>query len=86
MKLLWHQEYEGGRIVAKMGQIEVGAVFPGDPVRWSFWLRNSFVSTQTAKSESAAKNAVLAATLDWLRLAGLGYGVRGTGRDEIADA
>jgi hypothetical protein len=40
--LRWDQPHENGRIVAKLGSIDVGAIFPGndDPKKttWAFWL------------------------------------------------
>lgn len=75
--ITWHQSYPGGRMVAMLGRIEVGAVFPdaGGKVQWALWLpKGGFVrhwATISAKSELAAQNALIAAVLDWLRAAGL---------------
>ncbi len=74
--LTWHQEYEGGRIVATRGRIEVGAVFPGEDgtARWSFWMGRGLVGAATparSKSVLAAKNALIGAMMDWLRSADL---------------
>jgi hypothetical protein len=80
LRLTWHQAYAGGRIVAKLGEIEVGAVFPpiGEtqhkhPYAWRFWLGNVTTPRQdgSAKSELAAKSALTARVADWLRDAGL---------------
>jgi hypothetical protein len=79
-RLTWHQAYPGGRIVAKLGDIEVGAVFPpvGEgqhryPWAWRFWLGDMTTPRQdgSAKSELAAKNGLAARVADWLRAAGL---------------
>lgn len=68
------------RILLMLGQHQIGAVFPPsrDPSfpqiwNWGFWL-GSMGSEWTAghaKTEQAAKNAVLAKAKDWLRDAGL---------------
>lgn len=72
MSVTWHQSYEGGRIVARLGQIEIGAVFPGDRPSWRMWICGSTIMREgKAKTELAAKSALLAALYDWLRLAGL---------------
>jgi hypothetical protein len=80
LRLTWHQAYPKGRIVAKLGEIEVGAVFPpiGEtqhkhPYAWRFWLGNVTTPRQdgSAKSELAAKSALTARVADWLREAGL---------------
>ena len=80
VNLTWHQAYPGGRIVAKLGQIEVGAVFPpvGEgqhrfPWVWRFWLGSVSTPRQEgrATSELAAKNGLAARVDDWLREAGL---------------
>ncbi len=79
LHLTWHQAYAGGRIVAKLGEIEVGAVFPpiGEtqhkhPYAWRFWLENFTTSREgRANSELAAKSALTARVADWLRDAGL---------------
>jgi hypothetical protein len=72
LRLTWHQAYAGGRIVAKLGDIEVGAVFPRS-YAWRFWLGNVTTPRQdgSAKSELAAKSALTARVADWLRDAGL---------------
>ena len=85
-RLTWHQQYLGGRIVARLGQIEVGAVFPpvGEnqhrhPWVWRFWLGTVSTPRQegSAKSELAAKNGLTGRTCDWLRAAGLRQEVGG---------
>jgi hypothetical protein len=79
-RLTWHQAYPNGRIVAKLGEIEVGAVFPpvGEAQRrypwvWRFWIGAPGTPRQDghAKSELAAQNALTARVADWLREAGL---------------
>ena len=78
--LTWHQAYPRGRIVAELGEIQIGAVFPpiGEtqhkhPYAWCLWLGNVTTPRQDgrAKSELAAKNALIARVADWLREAGL---------------
>lgn len=71
--LTWHQAYEGGRIVASRGQIEVGAVFPDadGKARWSFWLGSRFSTPQKAKTVLAAKSEVIAAMMDFMRATNL---------------
>lgn len=70
--------YPGGRILLMLGQHEVGAVFPpcrdaigGQPWLWRFWLDRSGAKEGRAKTETAAKNAILAEGREWLRKAGL---------------
>ena len=79
-RLTWQQSYPGGRIVARLGQIEVGAVFPpaGEgqhryPWVWRMWLGASGTVFPEGRgnSEQAAKNALTARASDWLRQAGL---------------
>lgn len=74
-RLTWHQQYPGGRIVARLGQIEVGAVFPDqDSARWTTFLRHGHGGMGphiNARSVNAAQNALTAAVSDWLRAAGL---------------
>lgn len=60
--LEWHQQYEGGRIVAKSGAIEVAAVFPttgGKGATWSFWLGSVTGPHIKARSVEAAKAALV---------------------------
>lgn len=72
--------YPGGRILLNMGQHQVGAVFPPPKVTkltcpdwlWRFWLGTITSGREgRAKSELAAKNAILAEARDWLTKAGL---------------
>ena len=71
--------YEGGRRLLMCGQIEAGAVFPpvgNDPGNlpwvWRLWIGGRIDTINgRAKSELAAKNALMAALEDWLRKAGL---------------
>lgn len=71
--------YPGGRILLMLGQHQVGAVFPpcGEgqdrhPWVWRFWLGTLTAAKEgRAKTQMAAKNAILAEALDWLRKAGL---------------
>lgn len=75
----WHQQYPGGRMVIMLGQVEVGAVFPPvghpqdrNPWAWRLWIGGHLSPPNgRAKTEQAAKNALTAALLDWLRAAGL---------------
>jgi len=58
----WQQTSEGGRIVAVSGLVEVGAVFPpagGGHWRWRLWLRHPSPIEGKAKTELAAKTALL---------------------------
>lgn len=72
--------YPGGRILLMLGQHDVGAVFPPPNVTtlnrpdwlWRFWLGTITSGKEgRAKSEQAAKNAILAEARDWLKKAGL---------------
>jgi len=75
--LIFHQPHPGGRILLMLGQHQIGAVFPpcGETYwRWHFWLSSRAASTireGRAKTEQAAKNAILAEAKDWLRKAGV---------------
>jgi hypothetical protein len=54
--LTWSQPYEGGRLLAKLGEIEVGAVFPDEKgCTWSFWLGAVTGQHKRAKTVDAAK-------------------------------
>lgn len=68
-------QYDGGRIVARTGQVEVGAVFPhkDGSAMWSFWLgrRSASIHHVKAKTILAAKSEILARFREWLRLADL---------------
>jgi hypothetical protein len=80
--LTFHQSYPGGRILLMMGQHQVGAVFPPPNVttlnrpvwRWTFWLttNRTLANEGSAKTELAAKNALLAEAREWLQKAGVG--------------
>lgn len=76
MPLTFHQPhtYPGARIEAHSGRMIVGAVFPGDPCRWSLFLSTHRAREGVAKSELAAKNALIAAWADLLRAADLREG------------
>lgn len=74
------QEYAGARILMMMGQVQVGAIFPpgkdpayGGVYRWGFWLGMTGGAWHGghSKTELAAKNALLAEGMEWLRKAGL---------------
>jgi hypothetical protein len=79
--LTFTQPHPGGRILLMLGQHQVGAVFPPpSPTtltppdwRWIFWLttNNTLTREGKAKTEQAAKNAILAEARDWLRKAGM---------------
>jgi hypothetical protein len=57
--LMWEQSLEGGRIVAKLGSVEVGAVFPEEKgCTWSFWLGSVTGPHKKARSIDAAKAAI----------------------------
>lgn len=72
--------YPGGRILLMLGTHQIGAIFPpsGDKTisqvwNYGFWLgpRGGEWSAGHAKTEQAAKNALLSKAHDWLRAAGL---------------
>lgn len=68
--------YPGGRQCLVCGRVLVGAVFPpavkGDDWRWQLWIRSEMAGGHgRAKSEQAAKNALLARFRDFLRAADL---------------
>lgn len=72
MSVRWHQEYDGGRIVARLGNVEIGAVFPGQPVRWMFWgCPGAYRPQGKARTELSAKSAILNELADFMRAAGL---------------
>jgi hypothetical protein len=72
-------DYPGGRILLRSGTVDVGAVFPpaGQPRDrlpwvWRLWLNGSTGATDgRAKTEQAAKNALLAAWRDFIARIGL---------------
>lgn len=60
VRLAWDQPVEGGRIVAKLGSVEIGAVFPDEKgCTWSFWLGTVTGPHNKARSVEAAKAAIL---------------------------
>jgi hypothetical protein len=68
--LIWDQPFEKGRIVAKAGEIEVGAVFPNDDGRtcgWAFWLGHGYGPHKRARTVEAGKKAL---TEEWRRFLG----------------
>lgn len=78
--LTFHQPHPGGRILLMLGEHQIGAVFPpcGEgqhrhPWAWRFWLGSMGTTAREggAKTEQAAKNAILAEARDWLRKAGV---------------
>ena len=74
--LTFHQPHPGGRILLMLGEHQIGAVFPPwsdrSPWGWRFWLNAHLTATEgKAKTEQAARNALLAEAKDWLRKAGL---------------
>ncbi len=76
--LTFTQPHPGGRILLMLGEHQVGAVFPPRIVttpprpvwEWRFWLAQ-FPTEGKAKTEQAAKNAILAEARDWMRRAGV---------------
>ncbi len=78
-QLTWHQAYPRGRIVARLGKIEIGVVFlyqrEGDQWRYMPWIGDEAICQ--ARSEQEAKDALTAYVADWLREAGLEQ-VKGT--------
>lgn len=79
LPLNFTETYPGGRILLFLGQHQAGAIFPpcGDgqdrfPYVWRWWLGGTTATKEgRAKTELAAKNAVLSEARDWLRKAGL---------------
>lgn len=60
ISLTWEQPRAGGRIVAMLGSVEVGAVFPEDKsCTWSFWLGAVTGQHHKAKSIDSAKAAII---------------------------
>jgi hypothetical protein len=60
--MIWRSAYEGGRIIAMSGLVEIGAVFPpvvGGKYRWRLWLRHPSPIEGTAATELGAKTAML---------------------------
>jgi len=57
--LVWDEPRAGGRIVAKLGSVEVGAVFPAEKgCTWSFWLGSVSGPHKKARTIEAAKAAI----------------------------
>lgn len=80
LPLTFAESYPGGRILLMLGQHQVGAVFPPPQITtlnrpewlWRFWLGTITSGREgRAKTELAAKNAIIAEARDWLRKAGL---------------
>lgn len=78
--LTFSQPYPGGRILLMLGVHQIGAVFPPPNVTtlirpdwlWRFWLGGVTATKEgRAKTEQAARNAILSEAWDWLRRAGL---------------
>ena len=70
-RLTWHQSYPGGRIVAELGEVEIGAVFPGGKdVRWRCWLTSNPTFGE-ARDIAAAQARIEAEATLWLVKAGL---------------
>lgn len=69
--------YPGGRICLLSGSVTVGAVFPpAGPIKEWTWSVRRFggagrATLHRAPTEQAAKNALLASWLDFVRAAGL---------------
>lgn len=71
-------DYPGGRHLLMCGQLQAGAIFPpvgtphgALPWVWRLWIGGPPTKEGRAKSELAAKNAVLAALRDFLQRAAL---------------
>lgn len=72
-------DYPAGRILLRSGAVDVGAVFLPSasatdrlPWVWRLWLNGKTCATDgRAKTELAAKNALLAAWRDFIARAGL---------------
>jgi hypothetical protein len=78
MTLTFHPTYPGGRIIARLGEHEVGAIYPpaGHPGvevgPWGWHLRLEPVALEgRATSEQAAKDALTAKAQEWLVKAGV---------------
>lgn len=77
--LTFHQPHPGGRILLMLGQHQAGAVFPPCgahqhhlPWVWRWWLGAPIISREgRAKTELAAKNAILSVGREWLQKAGI---------------
>ena len=77
VSLTFTQPHPGGRILLMLGQHQAGAVFPPCPTEGGRWLWRWWLGGPTgmkegrAKTELAAKNAILSQAREWLRKAGL---------------
>lgn len=79
MSIRWHQAYPRGRMLARSGRLDIGAVFPpiGEgqhrfPWVWRLWVNGKTLATEgRAKTELAAKSALLSAWRDFLAAADL---------------
>ncbi|WP_411839214.1 hypothetical protein [Paracoccus sp. ME4] len=79
MTVTWHQEYPNSRILARSGQIDIGAVFPPlgkiqsrNPWTWSLWVNGrSWSAEGVAKTETDARDALQAAWQAFLTAADL---------------
>lgn len=69
MGLTWHQEYPGGRIVARSGSVDIGAVFPD--FSWRMWIGRLHPIEGKTKSRLAAQNALANKWTEWLSKARL---------------
>lgn len=76
-RITFTQLYEGSTLAdARLGQLIVGRINErGNKGAWICWLPTaggaSFINWREEKSLQAAKNALTAKVLDWLRLAGV---------------
>ncbi|MCG6111293.1 MAG: hypothetical protein MEQ74_03780 [Paracoccus sp.] len=79
MTIAWHQEYPNSRILARSGQIDIGAVFPPlgkiqsrNPWAWRLWVNGrSWPTEGAAKTEEAARDTLQAAWQAFLTAADL---------------
>ncbi len=77
--LTFTQPHPGSYIEVRLGNHLIGDIYPPSPGcgwRWTMWLPTEHgIGTKTisraAKTEQAAKNALLAEARDWLRRAGV---------------
>lgn len=81
--IVWRQDYPpNGRIIARIGNVDMGAVFPvhGGGFDWRrFQLGSCQPVTGTKKTELAAKSALAGSVYDWMRTAGLIFGCAESG-------
>ena len=79
MTIIWHQDHPNSRILARSGQIDIGAVFPPlgnirsrNPWAWRLWVNGrSWPVEGAAKTEAAARDALQAAWCAFLTAADL---------------